>query len=371
MGERELGLGVIGCGGFGLFALQHFTQIPGVRLMAMAGTHREAAYAAAQRFGIPDPIAVEDLVRLPEVDIVYIATPPFLHHEQALSALRAGKHVICEKPLAVDLASADEMLGEGRARDALLVTNLMQRYNPLFHSIKQLIEGELLGDFLHGYFENYANDESLGPDHWFWDRDKSGGIFIEHGVHFFDLFAGWFGEGNVEAAQICTRPGTTIEDQVHCTVRYRNGALVNFYHGFTQTGRMDRQEMRLLFERGDVTLYEWIPTLLQIRAVADERRSRELHELFPRARFDVLSNYGGKDRACRGRHKELDIYQMIELREGLGENKLRRYGELLRSMMADQIAWIRDHNHVRTIVEGNGRDSLAMAVAADRLARVH
>ena len=87
MSEETIRLGVIGCGGFGLFALQHFAQVPGVQLAGMAGTHREAARAAAKRFGIPDIQEVEALVRRPDIDLVYIATPPFLHHPQALLAL--------------------------------------------------------------------------------------------------------------------------------------------------------------------------------------------------------------------------------------------------------------------------------------------
>src|SRR3972149_1311084 len=98
-GEDEIRLGVIGCGGFGLFALQHFTQVPGVRLVGiagtprgraragggtgcgvggMAGTHGEAARAAAKRFCVPDVVEVEDLVARPDVDLVYVSTPPFL-----------------------------------------------------------------------------------------------------------------------------------------------------------------------------------------------------------------------------------------------------------------------------------------------------
>ena len=191
-----------------------------------------------------------------DIDLVYIATPPFLHHSQAMAALRAGKHVICEKPLAMTVSQADEMIAEAHRHDRLLVANLMQRYNPVSEAVGRLIKEKVLGEFLHGLFENYASDENLGPEHWFWDRSKSGGIFVEHGVHFFDLFAGWFGPGRVVAAQRGLRPGASppIEEHVACTVRYGPSAIVNFYHGFHQTGRMDRQELRLVFERGDVTL---------------------------------------------------------------------------------------------------------------------
>ncbi|GEM_PF-6967214 len=72
-------------------------------------------------------------------------------------------------------------------------------------------------------------------DHWFWDRTKSGGIFIEHGVHFFDMFADWLGGGNGQSAGRVLRPGSGIEEQVYCTARYGH-VPVSFYHGFTQAG---------------------------------------------------------------------------------------------------------------------------------------
>ena len=89
MDHGEIRLGVIGCGGFGLYALQQFAQVPGVTLVGMAGTAREAARAAARRFGIPD---IEDVGVMPrnDIDLVYIATPPFLHHSQAIAAWRAS-----------------------------------------------------------------------------------------------------------------------------------------------------------------------------------------------------------------------------------------------------------------------------------------
>src|SRR6266481_8270239 len=104
--------------------------------------------------------------------------------------------------------------------------------------VQQLVEKRPLEELLRGYFENYASDENLPAQHWFWDREKSGGIFIEHGVHFFDMFSGWLGAGEVVAAQRTLRPhvplshrmgegsgvrASGIEEQVNCSVRYANG----------------------------------------------------------------------------------------------------------------------------------------------------
>jgi predicted dehydrogenase len=326
--------------------------------------------AAAKRYGLEDVVDIDRLLGLPDVDLVYISTPPFLHFEQARRALDAGKHVICEKPLALSVEQADELVALAQRHDRLLVANLMQRYNSVFDVVARVIEHRPLGEFLHGYFENYASDENLPPEHWFWDRAKSGGIFIEHGVHFFDLVAGWLGPGEVVAAQANRRRGSDCEDEVQCAVRYADGVHFNFYHGFHQPGRLDRQELRLVFERGDILLHGWVPTSVRVHAVADESQTRQLCELFPGARLDVLTAYGARDRAFYAHGRQHEVYQHFELYWGESRQKMVVYCELLRRMMADQLAWISDHGHVRKITEQNGRDSVAMACAADRLAHV-
>src|SRR5438094_3260485 len=145
MKTEAIRIGALGAGSFGLFALQQFTQIPGVELAGMAATHREAAFAMAQRFGIPDLQDADALLAREDINLVYIATPPFLHHPQAMKALQAGKHIICEKPLAMNLREADEMIGLAREKRLLVLANLMQRYNPLFETVQRLVESKPLG----------------------------------------------------------------------------------------------------------------------------------------------------------------------------------------------------------------------------------
>ncbi len=370
MNDDTIRIGAIGAGGFGHFALQHFLQVPGVHLTAIASTRPDQAAAMAKRFGVPDVLTQEALLARADVNLIYIATPPFLHHAQAKAALLSGKHVICEKPLSVTVEQGQELVALAQERGLLCIANLMQRYNPLYQRVQELVQSGLLGKCLHGFLENYASDEGLALDHWFWDPAKSGGIFIEHGVHFFDMFAGWLGQGQVVSAQRTLRDTSGIEEQVQCTVRYDEGPLVNFYHGFTQPSRLDRQEFRLLFERGDITLEEWVPIRARIRAVVNEEQTRALMDLFPGSRLDVLKSFGGADRAARGRHQTLDVSQQVEIQHGQGHDKGVRYGEMLRALMEDQKAWIRDRSHVRRIMESNGLVSLTMAAEATRLAAV-
>jgi predicted dehydrogenase len=367
MSAKKLGIGVVGCGGFALFALEQFIKVPGVRLAMLADTVPKAVAAAAKRFPAPTAASAEEVVANPDVDLVYIATPPFLHYSQSMLALKAGKHVICEKPLAMTVAEADEMLATAKEGGLLIIANLMQRYNPTYALIKQLVDENVLGTPLHGIFENYATDETLPPEHWFWDPALNGRIFIEHGVHFFDMFNGWFGPGKVEAAQVSMRPGFAQEDQVQCTIRYGDTYLANHYHGFTQARRMDRQEIRLLFTQGEVSLYEWVPTRVRVQAIVDAKTTAKLTALFPGARVDILESYEGDEQACRGHGTDMEVTQKIELLYGEDIDKSALYSQMLLSMLTDQLAWINDPSHERVITEQNGRASLVMAEDADTL----
>jgi predicted dehydrogenase len=367
--EKEIGIGVIGFGGFAMFAVQHLVQVPGVKLSGISGTHREAAVTAAKRFEVPLYEEIPQMLERPEVDLVYIATPPFLHYEQSMLALEHGKHVICEKPLAINLRDAEEMIQTARGKNLLMTVNLMQRYNPLYHKIKALIDSKALGDVLHAYFENYASDEFLLPGHWFWDRSKSGGIFIEHGVHFFDMFDGWFGKGKVSSAQSTMRPGANdIEEQVQCQVQYGETILANFYHGFTQPSKLDRQQLRILFEKADVTLHEWVPYKTEINALVNEEETKFLMDLFPEAQLKVFEFYSSHHRKVGYRHKTADVYQYISIRDGFDKVKMNVYGGLVYNMFKDQIEYIRNPGHKRVITEENGYNSLTYAVQAAELA---
>lgn len=363
---KSRGIGVIGAGRFAQFSLQMFAQVPGVSLSGLAATHPQGVERMKKRFGDIPVMEPEELVAKKEVDLVYIAAPPFLHYPMAMLALRAQKHVLCEKPLALTLQEADALLKEASQRNLLLVTNLMQRYNPLYTAIAQLIERKPIGELLRASFENYAADEGLPPDHWFWNRSYSGGIFVEHGVHFFDLFEGWLGAGVVLCAQSITRKDG-VEEQVRCTVKYGN-VLVDFYHGFHQASRMDRQEMTLLFECGEVRLYEWVPCRGRIYALANEEATKALCEIFPNNQLNILELYDDEHRVYTSRFQKREASQKIELRFGDEVPKMQRYGELLKALLEDQLRYLADPSHQRRITEENGRSSLRYALEARALA---
>jgi predicted dehydrogenase len=251
----------------------------------------------------------------------------------------------------------------------LYIVNLMQRYNPLFAIVRDIVKEKLLGDFLHGFFENYASDENLGPDHWFWDEEKSGGIFIEHAVHFFDLFAGWLGKGEIIYSAQWQRPGTDrkIIDRVQSTVNYPLGP-VTFYHGFDQPKVLDRQEMRLQFERGDISLFEWVPVKLQLHGLLRNEELERLKQMMPGCLIVQTGKSPAERQKVRGRFHEFTFDHQVELEFGNCADKQNRYQELLVAMIKDQWHWILDNSAARTMDASNAVDSLSLAETARNMA---
>jgi predicted dehydrogenase len=367
--NKKVGIAVVGAGSFARFAVRQFVKHQDVHLVC-AYDRDEGAITQLQddHPGVKACESLEQLLADPSVAVVYIGSPPFLHYEHSLAALSAGKHVICEKPAALNLKQAEELRDVASKNELLFVVNLMQRYNPLFSAVKELIDRQVLGAFLHGFFENYASDEFLAPEHWFWDEARSGGIFIEHGVHFFDMFAGWLGAGEVVSAQKLSRPGySTVWDISQCTVLYPNNAPVHFYHAFNQPKILDRQELRLQFERGDLTLFEWVPTRLSLTGLCTNEQVETLKRIFPACTIKSMDP-STEVRVVQGRFRPIQFHQKIVLDTGESQTKSDVYEGLLRGMLADQLRWLVNRSSPRVIDAGNAVNSLAIAARADAMA---
>ena len=363
--KNELSIGIIGAGNFAAFAAAAFLKIAGIKIIAVADINEQAGKKLAAAVNATYYPQWQQLLADNSIGLVYIAAPPFLHFEMSEKALLAGKHVICEKPAALKTIEAEALKALSNDLKLLYVVNLMQRYNPLYKIVQTIVQEKILGNFLHGFFENYASDENLDEGHWFWDEAKSGGIFIEHGVHFFDMFAGWLGNGKVINAFELQRKNTAakIYDRVQATVLYDEGA-VNFYHGFDQPKILDRQEMRLQFERGDITLYEWVPVRMKLHGLLKIEALKTLQGLLGPCSIIEHTNAGERAKKVKGGFTEIIFDEHVTIRYGSSSEKQDRYQQMLIAMLDDQWHWIKNNNHVRIITGDNAVASLRMAVDA-------
>jgi len=367
-GNPAIGIGLVGCGGFGEFCLDAFRTVEGVRIAAVADVYTPAARRLAEKFGVPAFSTADELIACEAVGLVHVATPPSLHYEQVLAALKAGKHVLCEKPLATRVEQADEMLAAAKAAGAICPVNFVLRHNAVTDAVKAVLDSGAMGKVLAGRLTNCAGDSKLGPDHWFWDPALSGGIFIEHGVHFFDLYTHWLGAARVLDAHALLREDTTQEDRVMCTLGFESGAVAHHHHGFDQVLLMDRTDHRLVCELGDVRVDGWIPLTLTIDALVNEETQAQLEACCPGAAVEVLRTYAGQDCRPTGRGVERHVTKRVRLVHEPAPDKQTVYADSVRALLADQLAFLRDPSHTRRVTESNGRAALELAQAATRLA---
>ena len=274
-----LGLGLVGVGWFGALCLEAYGQMPEIVVVAVADQEVEHARSVAP----PGAHLYEDygaLLRDPAVDIVAINTPPYLHGEMAVQAVEAGKHVFVEKPLAISLDAAVAVVDAARRAGVQLGIDYVLRHHPLHRLAANVVASGVLGGLEHWALENFASAERLGPGHWFWDQARSGGIHVEHGVHFFDLCNQLAGGAPDRVSATEQRRTDGRVDRVSAGLRYGDRLVATFYHSFDRSDREESTTIRLGFSRGHMMIEGWIPTRLALSGLIRPRDMGALQRLF-------------------------------------------------------------------------------------------
>lgn len=360
-----MAIGIIGYRGFGAFCTEAFHASGFGRVVAYAGRDAQAMAATARNYGVVNTYTDwRALIADPAVELVHIVTPPDLHAEMAVAALQAGKHVFGEKPLATTNEDAQAILAASRAAGRVVGINYVMRYDPLYQIVQEIARSGVLGPLTHVEFQNYASDEGLGDDHWFWDKRQSGGIFIEHGVHFFDIVGAVVGApARRVLGQTWTRPdGTDKEDRVQALVTYANGIEASFYHAFNRPGALEKQTAHFAFEKGHVTLDGWIPTTLHLNAIVSDADLAALRRLLSVTVVDD-EDFAGTGIDVRGNGKAYHVQHRIHAREQLAA-PTPVYKKAVGDALADLVQAIRDPSHVRRVTAEDGAAGLRVAIAA-------
>jgi predicted dehydrogenase len=188
-GRKTVRVGVIGAGGIARAAhIPGYQACDGVEVAAVADVNEAAARRVAEEFHIPQVFTdYRDLLALGTLDAVSVCTPNFMHKEPTVAALRAGKHVLCEKPIARTAAEGRAMVAAARKSGRHLMVALQWRFRPEAQTLKRHIAAGDLGEIY------YAHAQALrrrGIPGWgdFVDKEKAGGgPLIDIGVHILDV----------------------------------------------------------------------------------------------------------------------------------------------------------------------------------------
>lgn len=189
-----IGIGIFGYGfvaGAHLQAIRSIAQDVGLRPVAVCGPRKQAVEAFAAKYGVEhvftDPQA---LLARQDVHAVIVATPDDVHRDLAVAAARAGKHIFCEKPLALNGVQAQEIVTEARSAGVRGMTGFLLRYSPIVQTIAAMVERGDLGQVLALHTQRY-NASLLRPSataSWRHDPTRSGsGVLSDLGSHMIDL----------------------------------------------------------------------------------------------------------------------------------------------------------------------------------------
>jgi len=166
------------------------------------------------------------LIADPEVQLVDICVPTYLHAEIAVAALKAGKHVMCEKPMALSVEQCDEVLKVAASAKGRFMIAQCVRFWPECAFIKQCIEDERFGKLKAVNLRRQASAPDYSVNNWLLDPTLSGGAILDLHVHDTDYVLYLLGKPQAVTAQAATRPGSNAYDRVHSLWHYPNGPVV-------------------------------------------------------------------------------------------------------------------------------------------------
>jgi predicted dehydrogenase len=240
---------VIGTGFGEAVHLPALQQVSEFRIMAVCSRRAERAHSAAQNFGAT--IATTDyreLVERSDIDAVIIATPPYLHHAMTMTALGAGKHVLCEKPMAKTVAEARDMLKMAERSNVVAMINHEFRFLPARAYAKELIESGYIGapySASMSFYRSSLNNPRGVAFTWLMEQDKAGGMLGAIGSHHIDTMRWWLGDIRAASGALATmvrkrRAGDSTQmlnvdadDNFAVVLQFENGSIGTIHYSAT------------------------------------------------------------------------------------------------------------------------------------------
>jgi UDP-N-acetyl-2-amino-2-deoxyglucuronate dehydrogenase len=225
---REVRIAFVGCGRISSHHFEALGRISGARVVAVCDILEDRAQSVGRKLGVPHFDDFAEMLRTAECDAVTIATPSGLHPEQGIMAARAGKHVITEKPMAISVEAADELVSACDVAGVRLFVVKQNRLNPSIGFLKRAVDR---GRFGRIYMVNATVRWSRPQEYydqapWRGTRALDGGAFLNQASHYVDLVQ-WLA-GPVESVMAYTATlarRIESEDSGVAAIRFASGAL--------------------------------------------------------------------------------------------------------------------------------------------------
>lgn len=220
--------GILACGRIAKKFAADLRLVEGAELVAVASRDEDKAKAFADEFAVPHAFgSYEELVKFPDVDVVYVASPHSHHHEHALLCLNHGKAVLCEKAFAINAKQAEEMVGLARTNKVFLMEALWTRFLPHYLKVRAMLEEGQLGD-VKGVLANFGFKPVAPVPQRLFDRALGGGALLDIGIYPVFLAQSLLGVPDEISAHM--NPASSgVDEQCSIQFKYNDGRSASLF----------------------------------------------------------------------------------------------------------------------------------------------
>jgi predicted dehydrogenase len=281
----------VGLTGYGAIARAHAASIaatPGLSLAGVCDISDERRKLAAREWSVRTHARAEEMLEDPHVGLVVVGTPPSVHFDSVMAALRAGKHVVCEKPFAIRVEEVDRMIDAAAAGSRVLTVYQSRRWDPDYLALREVVRSGRIGQAF--YMESFIGGYDHPCDFWHSDEAISGGMIYDWGSHYFDwilqLMPDTVRSISANAHKLVWHD-VTNSDQVRVDLTFAGGAQATFLQSDIASVR--KPKWYVLGTRGAV-VGEWqseavpadFPARVKVFRPGDGGSHEELLQLSPR-----------------------------------------------------------------------------------------
>ncbi len=250
---KKIRLGIVGAGAIVARVMKDMHLSENIEITAIAARDLSRAQAAADRYHIPHAYgSYLELAQSSEVDLAYIATPHSFHAEQAMLMMRHGKHVICEKPMAIDHTQVQQMIDCANENHVFLMEAMWTRFQPCIRTLMQMLGDGVIGDVRNIFGEfSWSCEGSYDPTSRLFDPALAGGALLDLGVYPLMLSMQVLGSEPETLQSLCRKTAEGVDINTSIQMQYPGGAIAQFFCGMDACGN---DYMQLYGTKGHIIL---------------------------------------------------------------------------------------------------------------------
>jgi predicted dehydrogenase len=221
----DLGIGLVGCGVWGQILARDIEEVDGARMVAVQNRTLSTAQSFASELDVVAHDTVQELLADPNVEAVLVSNPHSLHEETVVAAAEVGKHVFCEKPLAIDVAACYRMIDATDRHGVKLMCGQVTRLYPLYKRVAEIARGGGLGRLSAMHISNMVERRRTG---WWARSETMGALLHSPGVHFVDFLLHICGMATsvyAVEAQVCVQETLDYQDSLFLLIEFENGII--------------------------------------------------------------------------------------------------------------------------------------------------